>query len=362
MPSHQKTLLCQYRYDPLDRLVYQSKQDSPAHQRFYCQNRLASEIQGAMRYSIIQHNDLLLAQLQHQGEVFESMLLASDVQRSVLQILKANHQRQSFAYSPYGHHPAENGLTSLLGFNGERPGPVTGHYLLGIGYRAFNPVLMRFHSPDSLSPFGQGGLNPYAYCLGDPVNQRDPTGRAISIHWAILRDNLKHIVSQHRPIPRTGTNGTMLLNAAPPLSRPTARVKPMQAPSPAPREPASANVMPPYQRAPNTRGNEYSRIIQATPHSSDALAQMTPAMRVAMRNAVESPRTAVVLPTPIEDAARLTEITDYTNMRGIGITGFPRATRLADQNRRAFDIRRRNDQRMEANPLRGNEAYHSPNE
>ncbi|KPZ22499.1 RHS repeat-associated core domain-containing protein, partial [Pseudomonas syringae group genomosp. 3] len=30
--------------------------------------------------------------------------------------------------------------------------------------------------PDSLSPFGKGGLNAYAYCAGDPVNRSDPSG------------------------------------------------------------------------------------------------------------------------------------------------------------------------------------------
>jgi hypothetical protein len=48
--------------------------------------------------------------------------------------------------------------------------------LLGNGYRAYNPTLMRFHSPDSWSPFGGGGLNAYTYCVGDPVNFSDPTG------------------------------------------------------------------------------------------------------------------------------------------------------------------------------------------
>src|SRR5471032_2916159 len=35
---------------------------------------------------------------------------------------------------------------------------------------------MRFNSPDSLSPFWKGGVNAYAYCVGDPVNRVDPTG------------------------------------------------------------------------------------------------------------------------------------------------------------------------------------------
>jgi RHS repeat-associated protein len=105
-------------------------------------------------------------------------LLATDQQRSVLHALKGNHPRRSIAYSPYGHRPAENGLLSLLGFNGERPDLVTGHYLLGNGYRAFNPVLMRFNSPDSLSPFGKGGVNSYVYCLADPINRSDPTGHS----------------------------------------------------------------------------------------------------------------------------------------------------------------------------------------
>jgi len=153
MSTTQAFLRCHYRYDPLDRLISHTRPDTPAHQRFYCKSRLATEIQGAVQHSIIQHEDLLLAQQQRDGEVISAMLLATDLQRSVLHTLEKNHPRQSIAYSPYGHRLAENGLTSLLGFNGERWDPVTGHYLLGNGYRAFNPVLMRFDSPDSFSPF-----------------------------------------------------------------------------------------------------------------------------------------------------------------------------------------------------------------
>lgn len=78
-------------------------------------------------------------------------------------------------------------MPGLPGFNGEKPEPVTGHYLLGNGYRGFNPVLMRFNSPDSLSPFGEGGVNAYVYCSGDPVNREDSTGH----FWGFLKKPLR---------------------------------------------------------------------------------------------------------------------------------------------------------------------------
>jgi RHS repeat-associated protein len=176
MQSQRETLLCHYVYDALDQLIGHRLTDSPTIQRFYCKSSLATETQGAIKHSIVQHGDLLLAQHKRQDDAVDTTLLATDLQRSVLHTLKANYPRQPIAYSPYGHRRADSGLTSLLGFSGERPDPVTGHYLLGNGYRAFNPVLMRFNSPDSWSPFGKGGLNSYAYCVGDPANKRDPTG------------------------------------------------------------------------------------------------------------------------------------------------------------------------------------------
>jgi RHS repeat-associated protein len=177
MLPNRETLLCSYRYDPLDRLVDCTPSAQSPTRRFYLKDRLATEIQGVVQHSIMQHDDQLLAQQQRQSGAMEARLLATDRQRSVLNVLDVA-RLHPLAYSPYGHRPAESGLLSLLGFNGERPDLVTGCYLLGNGYRAFNPVLMRFNSPDSWSPFGKGGLNAYVYCVGDPINRVDPSGHS----------------------------------------------------------------------------------------------------------------------------------------------------------------------------------------
>ena len=174
MSNLPQTLLGRYQYTALDKLSACTLGAQPSSQRFYLGERLSTEIQGAVQHSIMQHEDQLLAQRQRQAGTLHTHLLATDQQRSVLTLLDASRP-QHLAYSPYGHRTSENGLLSLLGFNGERPDPVTGHYLLGNGYRAFNLVLMRFNTPDSWSPFGKGGLNAYGYCVGDPVNRSDPT-------------------------------------------------------------------------------------------------------------------------------------------------------------------------------------------
>lgn len=109
------------------------------------------------------------------GEAGQTLILATDRSLSVLaEIASAGVNR--VAYTPYGNSNAARPSQSRLGFNGElREGP--GWYHLGNGHRVYNPALRRFHSPDRLSPFDKGGLNPYTYCLGDPVNHTDPTGR-----------------------------------------------------------------------------------------------------------------------------------------------------------------------------------------
>jgi len=100
----------------------------------------------------------------------------TDWQRSVLGSVGCAR-----AYTPYGAPTDVSG--PRLAFCGQLRDPVTGIYHLGNGHRSYDPGLKRFHSPDQLSPFGAGGLNAYAYCQGDPVNYRDPTGR---VQWANL--------------------------------------------------------------------------------------------------------------------------------------------------------------------------------
>ncbi|MDY0978989.1 MULTISPECIES: RHS repeat-associated core domain-containing protein [Stenotrophomonas] len=73
-----------------------------------------------------------------------------------------------------------------LGYNGQLHEPGAAWQFLGNGYRIYNPVLMRFHSPDESSPFGGGGVNVYAYCGGDPVNFSDPSGHFMAPIAALM--------------------------------------------------------------------------------------------------------------------------------------------------------------------------------
>jgi RHS repeat-associated protein len=105
------------------------------------------------------------------------VLLATDRSQSIIGEI-VDGQTKTIAYSAYGEQSAQQKVETRLGFNGQLREADIGWYLLGNGYRAYNPRLMRFHSPDSWSPFRGGGLNAYMYCVGDPVNRVDPTGHA----------------------------------------------------------------------------------------------------------------------------------------------------------------------------------------
>ena len=147
---------------------------------FYQKNTLVTLIKPGHGASLFRADNRPLAQ---KGDQRASMLLGIDMQNST--IVGVNPSASTH-YHPYGATP--NDSPFLLGFNGEYRGCVSNTYLLGKGYRSYSPPMMRFQSPDSLSPFLQGGINAYAYCNGDPMNRSDPTG-----HNAILVQNLNKI-------------------------------------------------------------------------------------------------------------------------------------------------------------------------
>lgn len=128
----------------------------------------------------------------------QTFLLATDLQQSVLAELDRSSPNH-FLYSPYGLQSGESLARGRLGFNGQLKENPTCWYHLGNGYRVYNPVVMRFHSPDRLSPFDKGGLNAYVYCMGDPVNYTDPTGQYLSAIFQVVQRGL--LIALHTVIP-----------------------------------------------------------------------------------------------------------------------------------------------------------------
>lgn len=134
---------------------------------FYKNRNLASFISTNYSGRILAEQDIKLAQL---DQAQAAKIMSVDRANSVLGI-----GHGSMKYSPYGYIESDS-LSTLLAFSGQRFDRVFQGYVLGNGYRTYNPRLRRFTSPDTLSPFEAGGLNPYAYCLNDPINNIDPSG------------------------------------------------------------------------------------------------------------------------------------------------------------------------------------------
>jgi len=107
-------------------------------------------------------------------QINHSRLIGSEMSNSPSCTLGQDGRTQ-VTFSAYG---ASVDPGQIPAFKGELQDLVTGHYLLGNGYRAYNPQFMRFNSPDSESPFAKGGLNSYTFALCDPINRSDPSGHA----------------------------------------------------------------------------------------------------------------------------------------------------------------------------------------
>lgn len=167
-----QTTTCDYRYNPsgqlTDRVV-----DGRLTRSFFSGSQLTHERTGDQTLRLIGDGNALFAQTRMAAGVRQvTTLLGCDAQGSVR--LEADNALRTRSYSAHGAEAA-NDDNSPFGYAGERRDTLTGWYMPE-GYRPYDPIIMAFLSPDSDSPFGQGGLNAYAYCAGDPVNRIDPSG------------------------------------------------------------------------------------------------------------------------------------------------------------------------------------------
>ncbi|WP_446469575.1 RHS repeat domain-containing protein [Xenorhabdus stockiae] len=196
-----------YSYDASGRLVLQQRSKDDTRELYY---------QSVSRVAEIQRESGAVTRLVQTGSVPAAMvtdsgvhLLGTDKAGSVL-LSRQNGREARFHYTPYGQQAAADSDPNLPGYNGERQDPTGGGYHLGNGYRTYNPVLMRFTAPDSLSPFGAGGLNPYAYCLGDPINRSDPSGHmSVGSILGIVFASLGLILGVVAAIPSGGASLSM---------------------------------------------------------------------------------------------------------------------------------------------------------
>ena len=190
--------LSTYRYDGHNHLIGVREGLQEETLRNYEGYSLSHTRQGSVHTQYLFHGDLPLAEQQlHTHD--RTLLLMTDASPSVIgECLQGT--LHSIVYSAYGQRSAEEEVTTLLAFNGEVREAICGWYLLGRGYRVYNPALLRFHSPDSFSPFGTGGPNPYVYCQGNPIAFRDPNGhRAINNRRPIGPGYVDPIVEPKRP-------------------------------------------------------------------------------------------------------------------------------------------------------------------
>lgn len=164
---------CSYGYTASGRLTDRCV-DETLSRSFFSGETLTHERTGDDSLAFCQGGHGLFAINKVTDGIRHTTLLGSDAQGSVR--LEADSDTRVRQYSAYGVE-SENTEHTPIGFAGHRTEAVTGWQILG-DYRPYDPVLMCFLSPDSESPFGRGGLNPYAYCAGDPVNRIDPDGHS----------------------------------------------------------------------------------------------------------------------------------------------------------------------------------------
>jgi RHS repeat-associated protein len=186
------SVLSRYHYDARGKLVCQEVPGKPDYHLYYREDSLIAASSGNAQLSYVSDGHFYWGQISQENGQTATSLWASDAHQSTIAWLNNNQPNQVHTqwYTPYGSCAGG----SAICWNGQWRDPVTGWYHLGNGYRVYNPVLMRFHTPDSWSPFTSGEINAYAYCLGDPVNRVDPSGHSSVSNGNAKKRNLAQLI------------------------------------------------------------------------------------------------------------------------------------------------------------------------
>ncbi|MDC9613233.1 hypothetical protein PSI19_04895 [Xenorhabdus khoisanae] len=199
---------CDYGYDAAGRLALQRLNGTQTQELYYQGNMRVMEVlrESGTETHRVQANGVPAATVTDSG----IHLLGTDGQGSVLMSQQHPDTLTRYRYTPYGQQATDEQNPAQPAYTGEAFDPVGGGYHLGNGYRTYNPVLMRFTAPDSLSPFGAGGLNPYAYCLGDPINRSDPSGHmSVGSILGIVFGTIGLVIGLATAIPTGGASLTI---------------------------------------------------------------------------------------------------------------------------------------------------------
>lgn len=164
-----------YHYDPQGRLRSRSKLSARTDWYYQLGTTVPvrnSECTGSKHLRITRIAEHVAALTNQDGR---SHLLSADRMGTPLVAYEEGRDPALIKCTPFGISDAP----LATAWSGELFDEVTGTYHLG--ERQYSPTLMRFTTPDSWSPFGDGGINCYAYL--DPVNCPDPDGHISSWGW-----------------------------------------------------------------------------------------------------------------------------------------------------------------------------------
>lgn len=170
--------------EPNGRLIAMKNQYHQLH--FYMLKHLNLVLTSAGSTTFIRNGAGVLAEVSRKTSQTTATFFGLDMARSPV-IGTLHRQLVQQAFTPYGHDQRSGTHFPLTGFTGQ---PRTTHaqiYLMGNGHRAYATGLMRFGSPDALSPFAAGGINAYAYCKNDPTNFSDLSGRTRTANQGVSK-------------------------------------------------------------------------------------------------------------------------------------------------------------------------------